>query len=498
MTAVPAIAYIGPKGAEEAKCLKVHFNPTSLKISLSNQFGEDPPEQHAKPTTTKLDVELIFDTTETGADVRTDTDKLRLLATAMGTAKPAKPAAKPKSGGAKDEANFSLPMTAFHWGTTQYLGVIESLTETLDYWSSDGVPLRSAIQLSMKGSAKEALTHEFNQAKGYEGEQAIPELKDVVPAVIPPDGKGVTGAAAKGGDSNAGRMLAANNGLENMRLPLGGFVGAAAGVQLSAAAGFQLSGGISAGAAIGFGFGASAGASLSAGLGASVGVGMAAGAGIGLGASAGIGFGASAGIGFGASAGAGIGFGASAGAGIGFGASAGASAGFGASAGAGMSMGAFAGGGMIAGTSTSFGAGASFGGSASMGIGMSGGMSMGMSGGGLGITTSSTTSVTGFDGVTRTETQSTFMSPSGTTSSRMVSTSSGSSSAGIAASQGAFMGLGMSKTTTAIPNFNPDRFLGDPAPSVGPYAQFTSSGRLVTTSGQVAASYTTRESVVIF
>jgi hypothetical protein len=90
MTAVPAIAYIGPKGAEEAKCLKVHFNPTSLKISLSNQFGEDPPEQHAKPTTTKLDVELIFDTTETGADVRTDTDKLR-LATAMGTPPPSPP-----------------------------------------------------------------------------------------------------------------------------------------------------------------------------------------------------------------------------------------------------------------------------------------------------------------------------------------------------------------------------------------------------------------------
>jgi len=42
VTAIPAIAYVGPMGAAEDKCLKVHFNPTSLKISLSNQFGEDP------------------------------------------------------------------------------------------------------------------------------------------------------------------------------------------------------------------------------------------------------------------------------------------------------------------------------------------------------------------------------------------------------------------------------------------------------------------------
>jgi hypothetical protein len=345
----------------------------------------------------------------------------------------------------------------------------------------------------MKGRADKALSHQFLKAGAFEGDQPIP---DIVPAMIVDDGKGTTTTAAKGGDPKAGRALAANNGLENMRAPAGGMIGAAAGVQLSAAAGFQLSGGVSAGAAVGFGFGASAGASLSAGIGASVGVGMAAGAGIGLGASAG------AGIGFGASAGAGIGFGASAGAGIGFGASAGAA--FGASAGAGIGFGASAGAsagfGASAGAGAFAGAGAGFGASAGAGIGfdMTGGASMGASGGGFGISSSMTTSVTGFDGVTRTETQSTFMSPSGTTSSRSVSTSAGSWSAGMTASEGAFMGLGFSKTTAAAPTFDPDRFLGPPAPAIGPFAEFSSSGRLISTGGQVAASYTARESVVIF
>jgi hypothetical protein len=109
------------------------------------------------------------------------------------------------------------------------------------------------------------------------------------------------------------------------------------------------------------------------------------------------------------------------------------------------------------------------------------GLGAGGSGAGIGLGASMTTSVTGLDGV-----------------SHQTSMSLGSASAGIAASQGAFAGLGTSKTTTAAPNFDPDRFLGPPAASVGPYAQFNSSGRLVTSNGQVAASYTTRESVVIF
>ena len=465
--AVEGNAFFQKDGTDER--LYVHFNPASLKVSLTNQI-QDPPDQHTKPTTAKLDVELLFDTTETGSDVRTGIELLYSLATATGTS-------AAQGSDPKQQANHSLPSTIFQWGTTKFTGVIESLSETLDYWSSDGVPLRATVQVGMKGSPLARVEGLAQSAASKDN--PVGALNDVVPTEAPANGTGATGAASQGGDSKAGRMLAALNGLENMRAPTGAALGAAAGISLSAAAGFKLGGGISAGAGAGFGIGASAGASIGAGLGASVGVGMAAGAGIGagagisIGASAGIGIGASAGIGIGASAGIGIG----ASAGIGIGASAG--VGMGASAGAGIGMG------------TAIGGGIGMGGAMGAGVGMG-------AGGGLGITTSSSVSMTGLDGVTRTESHSSFTGPLGTTSSSSVSYTSGSATAGLSASQGAFAGLGVSKTTAPGPAFDPNRFLGPPSPPVGPFAQFDTSGRLVTSGGQVAASYAVHEKVVFF
>ncbi len=318
------------QGTADGTAIPVHFNPTSLRVALTNQFGEDPPEQHARATTAKLDVELLFDTTHDGSDVRSATAALRALAVATGIT----PAASGQQ--QQQQANGSLPKAFFHWGTTCFEGLIESLTETLDYWSSDGVPLRASITLSMKGSELKSSAY---TASAMATNVEAPALVDFVP-VPAMDGMGASGAAARGGDPGAGRFLAALNGMESMRAgaSAGASLSASASINLSAAAGFAASGGVSAGASagfkagagIGFGAGASAGASASAGLSASVGVGMAAGMSAGAGFSAG----ASAGAGFsaGASAGAGASFGASAGASAGFGASAGAS--FGASAGA--------------------------------------------------------------------------------------------------------------------------------------------------------------------
>ncbi|HEX8238980.1 MAG TPA: hypothetical protein VF574_04485 [Allosphingosinicella sp.] len=443
MTAPTAIAKFTGGG----KSVVVHFNPASLKISLSNQFGQDPPQQHAKATTTKLDVELIFDTTESGEDVRKTTEALRIMATATAKETAQKPAAK-GGGGAKDEANHSLPKVTFSWGTAKYYGIIESLNETLDFWSSDGVPLRATTQISMKGAADKFFEGE-GKAASYSKDNPAPALDDFIPVPALAAPTGATGAAAAAGDPAAGRLLAALNGVENMRMPGGSMsASASASVNLSAAAGFEMSGGISAGASVGFGFGASAGASVGAGLSAGVGVGMSAGAGIGMGASAGIGLSAGAGIAMGAGAGL------SAGAGIGL------SAGTGMSAGAGMT--------------------------ADAGIGISGG-------GGIGVGATMTTSVTGFDGVTHTETSSAFAGR--TASGAWVS---GSATAGVSASQGAFAGLGTSKMTLPSASFDPSRMLGPPLPSVGPDARFDATGKLISGGGQVAASYSAQASVTFF
>jgi hypothetical protein len=333
------------------------------------------------------------------------------------------------------------------------------MTQTLDYWSSDGVPLRAAVQIGMKGAADSFFGGRLKKAGYFDKAGAAITLQDdVFPVEAPPATTGATGAAAKAGDPGAGRMLAALNGLENMRAPAGAALGASASVNLSAAAGFELSGGISAGASVGFGVGASAGASASAGLSASVGVGMSAGAGIGMGGGVGIGGG------IGASAGAGIGM----------------SGGIGMSAGAGIGIGGSAGIGMSGG--------------AGIGIGGSAGIGLGGGAGGIGITTSSTSSVTGLDGVTHSRSSTSFTGIGADGS--IVST--GSATAGVSMSQGAFAGLGSSKTTLPSASFNPGALLGPPLPSVGPDARFDSTGRLLSGGGQVAASYSAGASVTFF
>lgn len=316
----------------------VHFNPASLKISISNRLqddeaaaqgttkgkGNEPSRQNTRVTTSKLETELVYDTTETGADVRDTTRTLKSLAVAEA---PTAPGSAPPA----------PPQVEFRWGRFKFVGVIESLSETLDFWAAEGVPLRSTVQITLQGL----------NAFADENTQAAPIT--VALNTITPGGTGTTGAAAAAGDTGGGRAVATANGIEDMRMAAGGAVAVSAGVQLQAAAAFSAgasaSAGFGASAGAGAGFGASAGASagLGFGIGASASAGASAGfgAGAGFGASASAGFGASASAGFGASASGGFGSGASAGFGTGsaVGFSAKASAGATASSGAFASLG---------------------------------------------------------------------------------------------------------------------------------------------------------------
>ena len=359
------------------------FNPESLRVSISKP---QPPQSSGNDqaavdsNNVRLDVTLFFDTTDTGEDVREGhydrkdgTNVLKALA------------------GPTDGA--PAPTTIFAWGTFRFTGAIETLTETLDFWSAEGVPLRSTVQLSMAG----------NQLDDYD------ESKLGFAKVDPPEsGWGTTEIATLGGDSGAGRDIARENEVENPRFPAlnnlnkkldkvnedidgamdkinepfdeanaalgelndelgklsigsksssgnglsigggvgGGGAGAGAGLSLGlsadvgikASAGFKL--GFSAGASVGFGFGASAGGGAGFGIGGGAGIGFGAdiGLSIGGGINAGIGGGLGAGIG-GAGASAGVSFGASASAGASFEASASASASAGSSAGVALAAG---------------------------------------------------------------------------------------------------------------------------------------------------------------
>jgi len=226
--------------------LEVDFNPASLKLTVTNTMQDEqpnaqqtagrrrnnnpPPKQNVRKSATKLETELVFDSTDNGHDVRLKTRTLKTMA-------------RPKSAN-----NPAIPQVTFEWGSFRFVGFIESIIETLDFWSGDGVPLRSTVQLVMQSLELDVLAPVGDQ-------QTLTQAGN--------DGLGTTGVAGRAGDARAGRAIAAANGLESMRMTAGGALAVSGGVQLTAAAGFN------AGAGAGLGFRVAAGAGSSFGVGAS-------------------------------------------------------------------------------------------------------------------------------------------------------------------------------------------------------------------------------------
>ena len=308
---------------EPAANFPVHFNPASLQYTVSNkeQGQGAKKKQHVSETSAQLSIDLVFDTTDTGRDVRVDTGEIVKLLS---------PDAKAKK---------APRMVEFSWGTYSFTGVIEQYKETLDFFSADGVPLRASVSLTL--SSKELTFADPDRAGASVDGDVTPDTVDVAePAGGGPQNSPASIANALGAP-RAARAIAAANGAASLRFGVEGGLTVSAGAGVSASAGVGLG--------LGAGIGASAGASaslhagVSAGAAASIsgGVTLMPAAAFSVGASAGAGIGIGAGGGFGISAGGGIGVSAGAGAGLGFGVSAG--GGIGVSAGGAVAGGAFGG-----------------------------------------------------------------------------------------------------------------------------------------------------------
>jgi hypothetical protein len=273
--------------------LPVHFNPASLVYTVENstqQQGSDPKRrQFAGQFTGKLSMDLQFDTTDTGVDVRQVTGQVALFMQSSASA-------NKSNGGANAPAPAVL---SFEWGAYQFQGFMESFRETIDFFSADGIPLRALVSI---GLARQDNVFDTGSAN------TPPPSGSLVPTS---SSSSATSAAAQGGDPNAARALASANGLENPRFTGGAALEVGGGIQLNAAASFAASASIGGGIGIsgGLGVSLSAGAGISAGAGAGVGVssGGSAGAGfaIGAGVSAGVGISAGGSAGVSVSTGAG-------------------------------------------------------------------------------------------------------------------------------------------------------------------------------------------------
>jgi hypothetical protein len=211
------------------KWTTVQFNPDSLKVSFANQIQQPQgsgdqngpqAQQFVGAGSTKLAVTLVFDVTgefpaglDPVNDVRKLTQKVAYYITPKGD-----PPNQPKK--------YIPPGARFRWGSFQFDGIMESMEETLDFFSPDGRPLRATVAL--------ALT-----------QQRITEFK-FNPANEPP------GVTKRGGSAPGTSPLTeapAGSSLQN--LASGGGGGAGFGAGISAGFGGGISAGISAGGASG-------------------------------------------------------------------------------------------------------------------------------------------------------------------------------------------------------------------------------------------------------
>ncbi|WP_172330714.1 hypothetical protein [Mangrovicoccus sp. HB161399] len=287
----------GPPPAD--KVVTVHFNPEKLDIRLTNNLkkgkGKQAP-QLISEATAQLSAELVFDTSGTGVDVRQHTGKLAAFL-------------EPGEADAKEKG--APQIVKFEWGTIAFEGYIDSYSESLDFFSENGVPLRASVSLSLTQSERSFKPKENAESAAVGGASPFGSSSPLAPATG--DGAQADAAAAEA------------NGLENSRFPDAAQVETAPGGGLGrppaafAAAGAGLSAGIGGGVSAGVGGSAGISAGLSGGISAGVSGGLSAGI------SGGISGGASAGFSAGVSGGAGLSAGVSGGvsAGLGGGISAG-------------------------------------------------------------------------------------------------------------------------------------------------------------------------------
>lgn len=194
----------------------VQFNPESLKVSFANQLVQPSgsgdqrggaARQFVGAGTTKLALMLWFDVGSPQAesphvdDVRKLTKKVAFFIT---------PVPEP---GKKDK--FVPPAVRFVWGSFQFDGLMDSLEETLEYFSAEGKPLRASLALTLSQQKIQFAFRDTGAGGGAAGGPgATPGTKPLAQAPTGSSVQGLADAAGKGGDWQS---IAAANGIENPR-----------------------------------------------------------------------------------------------------------------------------------------------------------------------------------------------------------------------------------------------------------------------------------------
>ncbi len=210
------------------KAVKVQFNPETLKVSFQNQLqqpqgGGDQrgpqTQQFVGAGTTKLSLQLWFDVTALNAQGPNDVRKLTQRVAYF-----IKPKPNPKS-----ETQLIPPAVRLLWGTFKFDGIMDSLEESLEFFSPDGRPLRANLSISI--SQQQITEYGFGEAKpaaagrGGAGRGGAPATPGTSPLTQAPKGASLPGLAASAGLAASWPSIALANGIEDpLRLKPGALI----------------------------------------------------------------------------------------------------------------------------------------------------------------------------------------------------------------------------------------------------------------------------------
>jgi hypothetical protein len=124
--------------------LTVDFDPKSLQLTYTATGAAPATDKTAAGTwnksaaqqtgqTVSLSVDLLFDTTGDGSSVQDKTDQLVTLTLPNNL-----------SG-----TSASRRVVRFSWGSFLFYGNVDAMTQTIDFFTADGIPLRASIHLGL-------------------------------------------------------------------------------------------------------------------------------------------------------------------------------------------------------------------------------------------------------------------------------------------------------------------------------------------------------------
>jgi nucleoid-associated protein YgaU len=181
--------------------IPVMFNPPEYQLQVTNQFAEvgipglgSSLLQFVRGSARTLTMELFFDTTDLGIDVRLYTG-LVLNLTSL------------------NSETHAPPRLLFIWGSLIFPCVLESVTQTFDFFNTVGMPLRARLNVTLKGhDTLEDLLGSHQLLSADRTKQWIFKKGDTLQKI----------AAQEYGDSNKWRPIAEANGIDNpLTIPVG-------------------------------------------------------------------------------------------------------------------------------------------------------------------------------------------------------------------------------------------------------------------------------------